>query len=134
MLCWVNRGTKGIALIDTDSERPRLKYNDLSTTNPDVAAEWSERNLPLLPTMVMANANRKAWWKCEKGHEWNTLIPARTGGSRCLFCSNIRILKGFNDFATTNSELAMECSDKNDKKPYEINVLSRDNVWWKCSE
>ena len=24
--CWVNRGAKGIALIDTDSERPRLKY------------------------------------------------------------------------------------------------------------
>ena len=26
MNCWVNRGAKGIALIDTDSERPRLKY------------------------------------------------------------------------------------------------------------
>lgn len=24
MNCWVNRGAKGIALIDTDSERPRL--------------------------------------------------------------------------------------------------------------
>ena len=109
-------------------------FNDLATTNPEVAAEWSERNLPLLPTMVMANANRKAWWKCEKGHEWNTLIPTRTGGSRCPFCSNIKILKGFNDFAATNPELAMEWSDKNEKKPYEINALSRDNVWWKCSE
>ena len=26
MNCWVNRGAKGIALIDTDSERPGLKY------------------------------------------------------------------------------------------------------------
>lgn len=26
MNCWVNRGAKGIALIDTDRERPRLKY------------------------------------------------------------------------------------------------------------
>ena len=26
MNCWVNRGAKGIALIDMDSERPRLKY------------------------------------------------------------------------------------------------------------
>ena len=26
MNCWVNRGAKGIALIDTESERPRLKY------------------------------------------------------------------------------------------------------------
>lgn len=26
MNCWVNRGAKGIALLDTESERPRLKY------------------------------------------------------------------------------------------------------------
>ena len=26
MFCWVNRGAKGIALFDRDSERPRLKY------------------------------------------------------------------------------------------------------------
>ena len=26
MNCWVNRGAKGIALIDMESERPRLKY------------------------------------------------------------------------------------------------------------
>ena len=28
MKCWVNRGAKGIALIDTDSERPRLRASD----------------------------------------------------------------------------------------------------------
>ena len=108
-------------------------FNDLATTNPDVVAEWSERNLPLLPTMVMANTNRKAWWKCSKGHEWNALIPTRTGGSRCPFCSNMKIRKGFNDFATTNPELAMEWSDRNRKKTDEISTRSRDNVWWKCS-
>ena len=26
MFCWVNRGAKGIALFDRESERPRLKY------------------------------------------------------------------------------------------------------------
>ena len=26
MFCWVNRGAKGIALFDRDSERPRLRY------------------------------------------------------------------------------------------------------------
>lgn len=26
MNCWVNRGAKGIALLDTERERPRLKY------------------------------------------------------------------------------------------------------------
>ena len=27
-------------------------FNDLASQYPDIAAEWSDRNLPLLPTMV----------------------------------------------------------------------------------
>ena len=40
-------------------------FNDLASQYPDIAAEWSDRNLPLLPTMVTAFANSKAWWKCK---------------------------------------------------------------------
>lgn len=32
-------------------------FNDLASQYPDIAAEWSDRNLPLLPTMVTAFAN-----------------------------------------------------------------------------
>ena len=39
-------------------------FNDLATLLPDIAAEWSDRNYPLLPTQVTVFANRKAWWKC----------------------------------------------------------------------
>ena len=50
-------------------------FNDLATLLPDIAAEWSDRNYPLLPTQVTVFANRKAWWKCKDcGREWNTLI------------------------------------------------------------
>lgn len=35
-------------------------FNDLASQYPDIAAEWSDRNLPLLPTMVTAFANSKA--------------------------------------------------------------------------
>lgn len=44
-------------------------YNDLASQLPDVAAEWSERNLPLTPDKVSVFANRKVWWKCRHGHE-----------------------------------------------------------------
>ena len=40
-------------------------FNDLATLLPDIAAEWSDRNYPLLPTQVTVFANRKAWWKCK---------------------------------------------------------------------
>ena len=54
-------------------------FNDLETTNPRVAAEWSDSNLPLTPQCVTANSNRKAWWTCRVcGNEWEALIPTRT--------------------------------------------------------
>ena len=89
-------------------------FNDLASQYPDIAAEWSDRNLPLLPTMVTAFANSKAWWKCKDcGNEWYTLISTRSGGSRCPYCSGYTLLKGFNDLATTHPDLAAEWSERN---------------------
>ena len=110
-------------------------FNDLASQYPDIAAEWSDRNLPLLPTMVTAFANSKAWWKCKDcGNEWYTLISTRSGGSRCPYCSGYTLLKGFNDLATTHPELAAEWSERNyPLMPDEVNAKSRRNVWWKCN-
>ena len=110
-------------------------FNDLASQMPEVAAEWSEKNYPLLPTMVTPFANKKVWWKCSKGHEWHTLISTRSGGSKCPYCSGQILLKGFNDFATTHTELAEEWSDRNlPLTPDMVNEKSRKNVWWKCRE
>lgn len=110
-------------------------FNDLATLFPEVAAEWSDRNLPLLPSQVTPFKNKKAWWKCSNGHEWYTLISTRSGGSKCPYCSGIITLKGFNDFKTLYPDLAAEWSDKNgDLKPYQINEKSTKNVWWKCKK
>ena len=109
-------------------------FNDLASQYPDIAAEWSDRNLPLLPTMVTAFANSKAWWKCKDcGNEWHTLISTRSGGSRCPYCSGYTLLKGFNDLATTHPDIAAEWSERNyPLMPDEVNAKSRHNVWWKC--
>ena len=111
-------------------------FNDLATLLPDIAAEWSDRNYPLLPTQVTVFANRKAWWKCKDcGREWNTLISTRSGGSKCPYCSGYIFLKGFNDLQTTHPEIASEWSEKNlSLKPDEVNAKSRKNVWWRCSK
>ena len=89
-------------------------FNDLATLLPDIAAEWSDRNYPLLSTQVMVFANRKVWWKCKDcGREWNTLISTHSGGSKCPYCSGYIFLKGFNDLQTTHPEIASEWSEKN---------------------
>lgn len=36
--------------------------NDLATKYPDIAAEWSHKNLPLKPTMVSAGSHKKVIW------------------------------------------------------------------------
>ena len=109
-------------------------FNDLETLFPSVAKEWSPRNLPLKPSQVTAYANRKVWWQCEHGHEWHTLISTRSYGSKCPYCSGIKILKGFNDLATLHPHLAEEWSERNgDLKPDAVNEKSQKNVWWQCS-
>ena len=109
-------------------------FNDLETLFPDVAKEWSPRNLPELPSQVTAFRNKKKWWRCEYGHEWYTLISTRSAGSKCPYCSGISLLKGFNDLATLHPLLAMEWSEKNgDLRPDTVNEKSTKNVWWKCS-
>lgn len=109
-------------------------FNDLATLFPNIAAEWSDRNLPLLPTAVMPCTHKKVWWKCGKGHEWNTLISTRTYGSKCPYCSGVILLKGFNDFATKYPNLALEWSDRNlPLTPDMLNEKSTRNIWWKCS-
>lgn len=109
-------------------------FNDLATLFPEVAHEWSPRNLPLLPSHVTAFANKKVWWRCSKGHEWFTLISIRSDGSKCPYCSGIKTLKGFNDFATTHPNLVKEWSERNGElKPDMVNAKSSKNVWWKCS-
>jgi len=109
-------------------------FNDLASRFPEIAAEWSERNLPLTPDQVTAFKNIKVWWKCHLGHEWNTLISTRAGGSQCPYCSGIKLLKGFNDLKTKYPFLAAEWSEKNlSLTPDAVNEKSTKNVWWKCN-
>lgn len=108
-------------------------FNDLASRFPEIAAEWSERNLPLTPDKVTAFKNTRVWWKCSLGHEWYTLISTRSGGSQCPYCSGIKLLKGFNDFATKHPLLEKEWSERNlPLTPDMVNEKSTKNVWWKC--
>ena len=51
--------------------------NCLETINPQLTTEWHPIKNKLTPKDVTANSNRKAWWKCEKGHEWEANISNR---------------------------------------------------------
>ena len=114
-----------------------IGFNDLATTNPEIAEEWNfEKNKELLPTMIPAGSQKKVWWKCSKGHEWQALVVERAvRKTGCPYCANQKVLIGFNDLATTNPELAIEWNyEKNkDLSPKMVVSGSLKKVWWKCS-
>ena len=108
--------------------------NDLATLYPKVAKEWSRRNYPLKATDVTAYSNKKVWWKCQKGHEWESRIADRSYGSKCPYCSGKKLLRGFNDLATKYPHLAYEWSERNGELRVDaVNDKSTKNIWWHCS-
>lgn len=59
--------------------------NDLQTTRPEIASEWSEKNLSLKPDEVNAKSRENVWWRCSKcGNEWKSVINARVKGTVSL--------------------------------------------------
>ena len=109
-------------------------YNDLATVNPQLAKEWNyEKNGDLKPSDVLPGSQKMVWWKCPKGHEWEKQVKDRNSGLNCPYCSNKRVLKGYNDLATTNPELLKEWDyEKNAISPYEITAGSEKMIWWIC--
>lgn len=62
-------------------------YNDLATVLPCIANEWHPtKNGALMPQDVTLHSNKKVWWKCERGHEWQTSVSHRSNGRRCPVC------------------------------------------------
>ena len=84
-------------------------FNDLASQNPVLAAQWdTERNGTLTPQQVTLTSNRKAWWICEKGHSFQAVIASRANGTGCPYCTNRKVLAGFNDLATVEPRIAAE--------------------------
>lgn len=109
--------------------------NDLETLNPDLAQEWNYLRNDLSPTEVKSQSMKKVWWLCRRGHEWHTTIRARSNGTGCPYCSNVRVLEGFNDLATAFPEIAETWDTaKNSKRASEIMPGSHSKYWWKCSK
>jgi hypothetical protein len=72
------------------SGRVVCKDNNLVITHPAVTSEWHpDKNGKLKPENVVAGSHKSVWWRCERGHEWQTKIFARAKlGSSCPKCSS----------------------------------------------
>ena len=129
--------TKGTGCKNCSNQILHSGENDLATVYPDIAMQWDyEKNDGLMPNKVFPNSNKKVWWKCDKGHSWRAAPNTRTSGCNCPYCAGNKVWVGFNDLATTHSELSAEWNyDKNGElTPQMVSAGSGKKVWWKCQK
>jgi hypothetical protein len=100
--------------------------NDLRTIDPDLAIELVETD----PSTIKRNSGKKLKWRCKKGHIFIARAASRKIDSGCPYCTNKKVLEGFNDLATTHPELAKELVDTDPKK---LIGGSLKRVSWICS-
>ena len=119
-------------------------YNDLSTTDPELAAQWHPtKNGALLPSEVVAGATRKVWWlfpyddpKTGKhfDFEWKESIFQRNKNKLCPFLEkyNGSVWTGYNDLKTNYPDLCAEWHyEKNiGVRPEDVSCSSGKIVWW----
>lgn len=109
----------------------------LSEHSPHLAMEWHpSKNDKLTPNDVTSMSNKAVWWQCEKGHEWKSRVYSRSGKQSrgCPFCSNRKILIGYNDVATTHPNIVRYWSPNNHTTPNDLTAGSGVQVSWQCSE
>ena len=110
--------------------------NDLATLNPALAEQWHpQKNGALTPRDVKLYSNRKVWWQCENGHEWQASVKSRTMGTGCAQCSGRRVVQGVTDLATTHPSLAREWNSRKNTglTPRDVTRGSERKVWWRCA-
>ena len=118
-------------------------YNDLASASPKLSKEWNyERNGNLKPDMVTYGSGKKVWWvQYDKNPitneimklEWEATVVDRFNGSGNPIKTGQKVLKGYNDLAFLNPDLAKEWNyEKNGNlKPEDVNCGSGKKVWWK---
>ena len=107
----------------------QIRKSPLNKTHPEIAAQavgWD-------PSKVTSADMESRLWRCARGHEWRARASNRAGASKtgCPFCSNRRVLKGFNDLLTTHPEIAAEADGWN---PDSLTAGSHQKRQWRCTD
>lgn len=121
------------SIMSTDpSSRGARKKSPLAVTHPSKSRDWSASN-DLRPDQVTAGSKMKVWWTPPCGHEFDMSIKNYVIANQgCPFCSNRRLLAGYNDLASRCPSIAKEWSTKNQDPPDTYFPNSRQKVTWEC--
>lgn len=120
------------------SHRKLLRgFNDFATIHPELLREWDyEKNLNIDPTAIPVHSTIIVWWKCKRGHSWQSKVDSRSCGHGCPFCSHHRVVVGETDLAHLYPEVAKEWDYQKNfpLTPDQVASASNKKVWWRCSK
>lgn len=116
--------------------RKRKEKNSIQNRAPELAKQWNyEKNKDILLSEITIGSNKKVWWKCEKGHEWEAVVGSRVyRNCNCPICSSRKIQKGYNDLETLRPEISKQWDyiKNRDIDITKVGPKSKLQVWWKC--
>lgn len=101
----------------------------------DLLTEWHYKKNETSPFTLSICSNKKVWWVCKVGHEWETTVNARNSGTSCPYCSRHRVTKE-SSLLVTHPELSKEWNySKNGKlSPDSVFYGTQKIYWWICSK
>lgn len=110
-----------------------LVCNSAGATSPLARRLWHPtRNGRLTAEDVGRGSERRVWWQCEAGHEWQALVSNIVRGKGCPFCLG-RLASAEDNFATRFPSLVAEWDpEKNSKPPTDFRPFSDTVIWWRC--
>lgn len=98
--------------------------------------QWdSSKNGPLTPDDVSYGSQKKIWWHCDQGHQWQSAPYARAEKqSGCPYCAGKSVVHG-RDLQSLYPELAAQWHPQKNGKALPSQYLpgSHTSVWWRCS-
>lgn len=104
----------------------QVGFNDLKSQFPKIASELQDVN----PESITFGSSKLLEWRCNLGHHWKARVGSRTFyNSSCPYCSETKILSGFNDLKTLFPEIASEIVGTD---PTKYGRSSKTKVEWEC--
>ena len=77
--------TRGRGCPYCSSHKFKKGVNDFKTRYPEMAKEWSNKNI-LSPDEIFPSSKHKVLWNCPNGHEYEKRVIDRIKGRNCPKC------------------------------------------------
>lgn len=130
----VNNRTSNGTTCPYCSGRLPTETKSLGFLTPDLVKEWHPTKNKITPYDVTQFSHKKAWWICEKKHEWESTVANRTNvGSGCPYCAG-NLPTSENNLTVTHPLVSQQWHQTKNEEliPRNFSYGSGSKVWWIC--